>query len=81
MVHCGPLPATRASAIISSLPTPSVLFNFQKSSISQFETLLPCFPALPNPPLNSDSACIAFPSLSESRDLGFTQRLGAGGAG
>jgi len=36
---------------------------------------------LPNPPLNSDPACIAFRSLSTSRFLGFVQRLGAGVAG
>jgi hypothetical protein len=36
---------------------------------------------LPNPPLNSDPACIAFRSLSASRFLGSAQRLGAGGAG
>jgi len=35
----------------------------------------------PNPPLNSDPACIAFRSLSTSRFLGSVQRLGAGGAG
>ena len=35
----------------------------------------------PNPPLNSDPACIAFRSLSTSRYLGFVQRFGAGGAG
>ena len=35
----------------------------------------------PNPPLNSDPACIAFRSFSSSRYLGFAQRLGAGGAG
>ena len=35
----------------------------------------------PNPPLNSDPACIAFRPLSTSRYLGFVQRLGAGGAG
>ena len=35
----------------------------------------------PNPPLNSDPACIVFRSLSASRFLGFAQRLGAGGAG
>jgi len=36
---------------------------------------------MPNPPLHSDPACIAFRSLSASRFLGFVQRLGAGGAG
>ncbi len=36
---------------------------------------------MPNPPLNSDPACIAFRSLSSTRFLGFVQRLGAGGAG
>ena len=35
----------------------------------------------PNPPLNSDPACIAFRSLSCFRYLGFVQRLGAGVAG
>jgi len=35
----------------------------------------------PNPPLNSDPACIAFGSLSTSRYLGFAHRLGAGAAG
>jgi len=35
----------------------------------------------PNPPLNSDPACIAFRSLSTSRFLGFVHHLGAGGAG
>jgi hypothetical protein len=35
----------------------------------------------PNPPLNSDPACIAFRSLSALRFLGSVQRLGAGGAG
>ena len=34
----------------------------------------------PNPPLNSDPACIALRSLSTSRFLGSAQRLGAGGA-
>ena len=34
----------------------------------------------PNPPLNSDPACIAFRSFSSSRFLGSVQRLGAGGA-
>ena len=36
---------------------------------------------VPNPPLNSDPACIAFRSISTSRYLGFAQRLGSGGAG
>jgi len=35
----------------------------------------------PNPPLDSDPACIAFRSLSTFRFLGFAPRLGAGGAG
>src|SRR5664279_4165405 len=35
----------------------------------------------PNPPLNSDPACIVFRSFSCSVFLGFVQRLGAGGAG
>ncbi len=35
----------------------------------------------PNPPLNSDPACIALRSLSTSCFLGSAQRLGAGGAG
>ena len=39
------------------------------------------FHGLPNPPLNSDPACIAFRSLSTSRYLGSVHRLGAGGAG
>ena len=38
-------------------------------------------PALPNLPLHSDPACIAFRSLSTSRFLDSVQRLGAGGAG
>jgi hypothetical protein len=38
-------------------------------------------PEPPNPPLNSDPACIAFRSLSTSRFLGSAHRLGAGGAG
>jgi len=36
--------------------------------------------AWPNPPLNSDPACIVFRSLSSFRFLGSAQRLGAGGA-
>jgi len=35
----------------------------------------------PNPPLNSDPACIAFRSLSAFRFLGSAQRFGAGVAG
>ena len=35
---------------------------------------------LPNPPLKSDPACIAFRSLSCHVFLGFAHRLGAGGA-
>jgi hypothetical protein len=35
----------------------------------------------PNPPLNSDPACIAFRSLSAFRYPGSARRLGAGGAG
>jgi hypothetical protein len=38
-------------------------------------------PTTPNPPLNSDPACIAFRSLSASRFLGSAHRLSAGGAG
>ena len=36
---------------------------------------------VPNLPLNSDPACIAFRSLSSPCFLGFVQRLGAGVAG
>ena len=36
---------------------------------------------MPNPPLNSDPACIAFRSLLTSRFLDSALRLGAGGAG
>jgi hypothetical protein len=32
----------------------------------------------PNPPLKSDPACIALPSLSAFRYLGSAHRLGAG---
>ena len=35
----------------------------------------------PNPPLNSDPACIVFRSFSSPCFLGSAQRLGAGGAG
>jgi hypothetical protein len=35
---------------------------------------------MPNPPLKSDPACIAFRSLSTSCYLGSAHRLGAGGA-
>ena len=35
----------------------------------------------PNPPLNSDLACIAFHSFSSFRFHGFVHRLGAGVAG
>ncbi len=35
----------------------------------------------PNPPLNSDPACLAFRSLSASSVLGFAQRPRAGGSG
>src|SRR5512133_256966 len=38
-------------------------------------------PQLPNPPLNSDLAGIAFRSFSASRFLGSAHRPGAGGAG
>jgi hypothetical protein len=36
--------------------------------------------SLPNPRINSDSACIAFHSLSVFRFLGSAQHLGAGAA-
>jgi len=35
----------------------------------------------PNPPLNSDPACIVIRSFSSTGFLGSVQRLGAGGAG
>jgi len=35
---------------------------------------------MPNPPLKSDPACIAFRSLSSFRYPGSARRLGAGGA-
>ena len=35
-------------------------------------------PVMPNPPLNSDPACIASRSLSAFRYLGSVHRLGAG---
>ena len=36
---------------------------------------------VPNPPLNSDPACIVFRSFFSSRYLGSAHRLGAGAAG
>ena len=52
---------------------PSILLAFVLISIRLLRR--------PNPPLNSDPACIAFRSLSTSRFLGSAQRLGAGGSG
>ncbi|WP_257307588.1 hypothetical protein [Geothrix campi] len=52
----------------------------KNNRISMFLYQHSSYPA-PNPPLNSDPACIVPRSLSTSRFLGSVQRLGAGGAG
>jgi len=56
-------------------------FHIQERLAPQFGALSNFNLEVPNPPLNSDPACIAFRSLSAFRYPGSAQSLGAGGAG
>jgi len=68
-----PLRANNTWRYASSQRKPQRLTKSLSSSIKRN--------AVPNPPLNSDPACIAFRSLSTSCFLGSAQRFGAGVAG